>query len=361
LVKPATDADTLHYPTSLVRALAGRVNGLCGLENVDFAVFHTQELNYLHLNTDGVRGLAKKWSALIPNAPSFPRDLGLVGIPYSQSDTFFTNCLLAHEIGHYIYQEKSSTTEILSIVSALMKTLGDKLKSVKPPPNSLDKSWCRDRVKSWAEELFCDLCACWLVGPVYSYSYVELSDLFGVLNPTPAVQDPFQFNESHPSDMFRLREQAALLGELGWWTHVKELGSYHSLVLQRAETQIDSSFQFSPTLKGAYAGACLEAFLATAPAVREAVKSVLNSLDTGVQDYSQHSSSIGEYLSHGVVPSMVVTTSGTATPGPVALVNAAYLMYADSLGNLIGRWTDRLELWVLKALDDNQLLGMQIT
>src|ERR1700722_528872 len=51
-VKPTKDADTLNSPTSLIAALTNRVRALIGLSGARFAVFHTHDVNYLHLNTD---------------------------------------------------------------------------------------------------------------------------------------------------------------------------------------------------------------------------------------------------------------------------------------------------------------------
>jgi hypothetical protein len=77
------------------------------------------------------------------------------------------------------------------------------------------------------------------------------------------------------------------------------------------------------------------------------------------------------YLSHGIVPSTLVQKGNERSPDAVALINAAYLFYLESLPELMrkianqnenslshrSKWAERVEMWTLKALEDLSLLS----
>jgi hypothetical protein len=77
------------------------------------------------------------------------------------------------------------------------------------------------------------------------------------------------------------------------------------------------------------------------------------------------------YLSHGVVPSTLVQERKEKSPDAIALINAAYLFYLESLPELMqkianqdenrlihrSKWAERVEMWTLKALEDLTLLS----
>ena len=99
----------------------------------------------------------------------------------------------------------------------------------------------------------------------------------------------------------------------------------------------------------------------------------MSGLDTGVAEYSHLSGRVKEYLLEGVVPSTIQNphSGHTEFPGTVTVLNAACQLYLDNLPELIGRieeqdpnsvkhqtrWTERLEHWTLKALDDLELIS----
>jgi hypothetical protein len=83
---------------------------------------------------------------------------------------------------------------------------------------------------------------------------------------------------------------------------------------------------------------------------------------------------IADYLERAIVPSTVMVDSVKTYPGPTVLINSGYLFKLEMLPKLleriIGKNTDsvkdssdlneRLELWILKALEDNRLLTGQV-
>jgi hypothetical protein len=147
-IKPAVDADTLNIPHTLIEALTRRLNLIRKFEETRFAIFHFDELNYLEIPVSGIKETVDRFSRVIPDPPPFPPSLGLIGIPYSQASSLYLNCLIAHEMGHFVFEE-------LALKDGLLPEIGSQLKEVSEA--SLD--WSKDRLVSWAEELFCDLFA----------------------------------------------------------------------------------------------------------------------------------------------------------------------------------------------------------
>lgn len=80
LVKPALDADTLHIPYPLVRALTSRFRLIAGFNQAEFAVLHSTELNYFQIRASDMRKFAAEIAAIVPGAPPFP-SLGIIGDP----------------------------------------------------------------------------------------------------------------------------------------------------------------------------------------------------------------------------------------------------------------------------------------
>jgi hypothetical protein len=369
--KPTADADTLHEPLSFVQWLTRRLNTVKGFEAARFVVFHTSEVNYLHLNTSAVRDLTGRLSSLIPGAQSFPTDLGLIGIPYSEGSTLFINCLIPHEMGHYVYQEtKASDLLLPSLGTSISNILIPKIATVTPS----DAKWCVERLQGWAQELFCDLFAIWMIGPAYSYAYVEIFDLPRILSPDgKALNLECEFNTSHPSHLFRLQQQIALLKSLGWWPHVEKINSHYSDVLQCIDSIDEAKFTFTRSDNPGRAADALAGFLLLCPHIHRAVSSILGGLSSGLGAFEEHEANIREYLSWAVVPSTIVRDGLTYHPDPLAIVNASYGLYLESLNGLVnrienqdptsvrtkGQWIERLELWTAKAIEDNGLLVRQ--
>ena len=108
-VKPIADSHSLTYPYSLIEAFASILRSLetFGFSELQVAVFHTADFNYLQLQTSSLMNLSETIKGVIPGAPSFPQGLVLVGLPYSQQGSVDLNTLLMHELGHFVYQTVS--------------------------------------------------------------------------------------------------------------------------------------------------------------------------------------------------------------------------------------------------------------
>ncbi len=236
LIKSAVDADTLSFPYTLVQALTERLNTIPKFKDIRFAIFHFDELNYLEVPVSAIKTTTGRLRGIVPECPEFPRDLGLIGIPYSQSSSLYLNLLIAHEMGHFVFQELNLKDELLTDMGRnLEQVLGSELQNI----SSDNLDWSKDRLASWSEELFCDLFAVWLIGPCYSLASVELFGLTTILDPSQAIgysatAGSVAFFRSHPADLFRVKRQVSFLEELEWWNEIDSINSHYIDVLRSA-------------------------------------------------------------------------------------------------------------------------------
>lgn len=377
-VKSAVDADTLSIPCTLLEALTKRLNLLPDFRKTRFAILQFDELSYLQVRVSELKQTADKLKSVIPDVSPFQEDLGLIGIPYSQSSSIYLNSLISHEIGHFVFQKSELKKKLLpEIEKNLEKILGAALKTL--PSDDLD--WSKDRLESWAEETFCDLFAVWLIGPCYTLTYVELFGLTTILDPNEAsgfnVTDGSKtFIRSHPADLFRLKQHVQLLQRLGWWTEIEPLKSHFVDVLKSAITVTDNKFEFPTREKDSgHAHKTLRAFLGLAPFVAGLIMDLTKDaegkeIDCGLAEYKRFGGLIEEYLRRTVVPSTVFDGKEHVYPSPVALLNASMKFYLESLEDLMSgiegqnttlaghrsRWIQRLESLTGKAIEDHQLL-----
>jgi hypothetical protein len=373
-IKPATDADTLNTPFSLLGALYQKFHRITGCEKVEFTVFHLNELNYLQVRASWFRQLAQKLKSQIPSAPSFPAHLGLIGIPYSQSSAVFLNALIPHEMGHFVHQQTGQANGLMPNINACL--------DAEPGGASIslnDRRWCVDKLSSWAEEIFCDLFAVWMVGPAYVFAYVEIFDLANIpsLASLPsAPKEHLGFHLRHPADSCRLAQHVKFLKKLGWWAHVASLRTHYIDVLRYVEAIPRTEYKFTSD-PAHLANLSLAAFFRLLPSIETAIKAVVLGLDAGATDYARFARSVQDYLHSGVVPSTVLKpTKGKGQqpnlehPDPISVLNVAYKIHLESMDVLLkqvgekpssirarSEWTERLELWAAKAFEDYSLLS----
>jgi hypothetical protein len=369
LVKPALDADTLHVPYSLIDALTARLQKIQGFENVQFAVLHTTELNYFQISASYVQTVAQDIGAIVTKAQAFPTDLGIIALPYSQASAIFLNVALAHEMGHFAFQIRNESVRLSpAVISTVQAKTARTL-------TSLELVWCKDRVLRWCEEIYCDLFALWLIGPSFSFSYIELF-AFSRVTPKfspgttalPPVAALATFRDSHPAAAFRLGEHVRFLRSAGldWWEKIKTSSSHYIRLLAEAEALPENSFTYASQQRDDLKAISLAAFFVVVPLISNSLRSTFGTVPSESKSFEDSRASIIEYLSYGIVPSRLVSGDEVQTPSSVALINSAHLFYLDDLDNLIGRiqganvdclecralWSERVEMWTSKALED---------
>jgi len=372
-IKPAVDADTLNQPSALISSMRNRTKELPGLQDADFAIFHTDSFDYLQVNPTSIREAAREL-AFIVGAQEFPERLGLIGIPSTQGNSLFLNCLVAHEIGEYVYAEKSLDNYLQPEAEvALEELLGDEYRK----KNKTERSSLVDAILRWGKELFCDLFAVYLIGPCYTFAYIELFDLPNLLDragtvATTKARPPIRFYPFHPSHPFRVKYQADLLKRLDWWPHLRNIDSRSVRVLDSLMALDDNDFTVTedPGRK-----TLVEAFFKVIPEISAHLGKIMGGLDPGVHEFGQLRTHVADYLQEGIVPSTIRIEVGNAeseqaVPSSVALLNCFTCFYLENVEKLMGRvegqdpnsaetrvyWIRKLESWTSKALEDITLL-----
>jgi hypothetical protein len=250
---------------------------------------------------------------------------------------------------------------------ALRKKLADPMK----------KDILIKQMELWAEEIFCDLFGIMLIGPCYTYAFIEAYDLSVVLDSSGAILDEMvphllQFYDTYPSFIFRLQQQSVLLRGLPWWDRIDQNPSRSSSLLKAMqgipmETHVEGNRAQGANIR------VLEAIL---PDIRQAIGIAFDRVDDGFAEFYQLNPTVQNYLANGVVPSTLNVRTGkgpeevtTMPVSPLVLLNSGmefYLTHIDKLMRSIPEedeklfdrrlhWIRRIEEWIAKAIEDMSL------
>lgn len=374
LVKPIADADTLRLPASLIDSMVRRLRSVASFRDTELAILHIRELNYLQVIASGVRDAISQISSFVGSSSAFPANIGLIGIPYSQARSVLLNSLIAHEMGHFVFENRQLKDVLAPKIQAILTAVFTPVKDLvqKVPDSRRIPTVLAD----WAEELFCDLFAVRFVGPCYSYAFIEIFDLTNYLGGDGsldkiAAAPALKFSYSYPAYLYRIQKQAELLKTIGWWPHIHESKSTCQKLLESVQKMDSSSFvfPFGVDLQAQFVD-CLNRLIAE---IYTVIEGSLKGLDPGVAEYSRLNTTVKDYLLEGVVPSTILEPGSgkRSVPDTVTVLNSAYQLYLDNLPELIeriegqdpasvehrARWTKNLENWTLKTLDDLGLIS----
>jgi hypothetical protein len=233
-VQPSRDADTLHSPEILISRLEEQLGGIRGLDGCTLLISHTAELNYLQTSRQDLRERAESYCAIVPGAPTFPSKLALIAIPYSQDENLFSNLIICHEIGHFVFEQLRLERRLCARIETALKKTG--------PLSASDLSWCLQRVWAWAEEIFCDRFAIGLVGPAFSFSYIEMFDVLGSSD-DDRIND---LTDDHPSDSCRFFEHFQQLKGTGWWTLLDQRESAFAELIHKLSKIPSNRYRYNP-------------------------------------------------------------------------------------------------------------------
>lgn len=359
-VKLVADGHALQTPMPLLVFMEQQLSELAKLQDSKIVILISEELNYLQYQHSRLKNFATDLGLTLIDGPKFPEKLAFIAIPFSQSDAAFTNTLIYHELAHFVFEELNKRQELdPHIDAALTAQLATKYTGMQPK----EKRWYQNRIATWAEEVFCDLFALWLIGPAYSFASIELLSLLDVLDKDSAKE----FDSEHPCFAFRFNEHKEQLNAQGWWAAIKDLNCEHPRLIEEMASinPVDyTSFPHEPL----FDTELIPAFLRLRPEIRRLVKTTVGNRDAGLNAFVALKSGIDECLSNGIVPS--VLHGRGEDPLPLALINAAFVFYLQSLSALIeaidgpgpmdiehrSDISRRLEMWVLKAIEDCNLL-----
>lgn len=362
-VQPSRDADTLHTPGVLIDQLEDWLSEIQGLRECKVVISHTAELNYVQYPRSGLRERAQFYADIVPGAPGFPPKLALIAMPYSQEASLFSNLLICHEMGHFVFEE-------LRLEDSLSRHIEQSLRKHIPASrqhSEPDLSWCRERLSSWCEEIYCDRFAIGLIGPAFSLSYIELFDVAGVVENDQVNE----FSDTHPSDACRFHEHAEQLERAGWLLLLENQGGTYAELIRELHRIPEDRYDFASEEKPDLARPVLEAFLEVKPQVGALVEQTFKGREARFRGGPQEEcvAAVKRYLSWGVVPATLIRDKQAYRPDPVLLINAAYLFQLENIALLIERiegegaddllkratWCQRVEEWTLKALEDLRL------
>ena len=363
-VKPSLDADSLHLPSALITAFEDIVNGVEDWASYKFVLFHATEANYLQIPSGMAREVANDIAISVGCDP-FDPNLGLVGIPYSQTDSIYLNCVLPHEFAHFLYQEYC-----IADVEDQIDSDASKLSYL----DSDDLSLCLGEIKSWVEETFCDLMAVCMIGPAFSLSLARLISANALADrPDGEPGDSYSFKDGYPADVARLHFHRKLLETCGWWHLIDTWHCPSVEVLAKCATW--SNFlvvegAFSTSVK---TSDLMEVYSATCQWLIPYCSSYFPEIASQVSDFQIQLPEITKYLERAIVPSTIWVGESVVHPTPVTLLNAGLYFLLEKLPDLISqiagqnassvetrsRIGARVELWILKAIEDNRLLARQ--
>jgi hypothetical protein len=272
-------------------------------------------------------------------------------------------------MGHYAFEERRLEADLSFYIEAALEKHFPELMSDSDSENEV--SWCRQRLWNWAEEIYCDRFAIGLIGPAYSFSYIEMFDVIG----TATGAGVNGFNDTHPSDSCRFKEHADQLESGHWWPLLEKHGiAYANLIKELRATSEDDYVFISDERSGLDDKVLLAFRLDVKPYIAGLVVQTFQGHETVFrgQTDTECISAVQRYLREGVVPATIVQDGQIFMSDPAILINAAYLFYLARVPELINRirqtrkermgpvserdkWGQSAERWTLKALEDLRL------
>ena len=370
LIKPAADAHTLTVPGPLVDLAYQQLQSIDGMRGSNLLVLLTPEFMYFQRPHTEVKDQARIIQSFIPKA-AFPQKLGFIELPYSQGPSFFTNLAIYHEIGHFVYEELANRNPPHSGFEALTRVIGRSLNRVFGLRSSNGRKVEKNRqafaighriLEDWTQEIFCDLFALRLLGPAFSFALIEMMGMLGFLSQAQCET----FNPTHPAPSCRFAEHVRMLREDSWWDAISDVQAEQKKLLEKMATI--SRYKFFLDERRAGPEKLRDEFVnSVVPVIRKLARQVTARAIPSVGRFQKVRSSIEGCLGAGVVPL-------TDTPDkcdPVAIINSAFCFYLTSVPKVIekfektehhnsvatySRWTKRIEMWSLKALEDAQIM-----
>lgn len=363
LIKPAADAHTLSIPAPLITLASSQLADVEGMQGSRVVVLLTPQFMYFQRPHTPIKVEARRAEIVIPEA-AFPKKLGFIELPYSQGPSFFTNLAIYHEIGHFVYEELSTQRQQPSGLIRLRSIMSESVdRMVGKDEDETVLALANSTVTAWTQEIFCDLFALRLVGPAFSFALIEILGMLDLLGEKARVK----FDQEHPAPACRFSEHVRLLEEDSWWRATGDLKPEQKKLLETLAKIPRAKYTFNaetPKRNGLING-----FLdSIVPAVRRLVRQITTEPTHMATQFSETRSRIENCLWAGVVPHVKAPSKSD----PVSVINAAMFFYLTSLPKLLKKydggshqndnevakhslWTDRLEKWTMKAIEDSQI------
>jgi len=389
-VKEAIDADTLSIPYSLIIFLNHAATELQKPEKVSLVVLGSSDLMYYKYNLIHLRNLT--WhieSKVIKGYPVLPEDIGVLKFPYCAAQEVLVNCILFHEMGHYIYEKTNLEQQFLyEIESNLTKFVQDNkiIEKLKPkdPVLACNKLfiYVGGLMSSWADEIFADIVAIRILGPAFHFACLVLEQILRT-----DIKRNRNFSRTHPADDFRFKIHAKWLNKGMWDDIIKNrtpdvfdrLENCKNLEFKKKDFSIscEPPLGEDKDLKEKLHTWMFEEFEKMVVKVeKEALAKTAGQepiSDFNRNENESNDSLITKALEHGVVPSTVYDKKKQKRhPNPTTILNSGFFFYLGNMDALLKKvkssdsdidkrmnYEKRLNQWLAKAIEDWQILLME--
>ena len=357
-IKPVIDASALRIPRPLVEFLNEQLQQLSGLSGVRIIAGLTPQLNYFQHRHTTVRGMIREIRNVVgEDCPGFGK-VGFVSLPFSQPTNLFTNCILYHEAGHFVFEELDLRNRILRKTTDLIRTHFPEMQELEAGQLTPTQHWFVRMVIQWFEELFADVFAAKLLGPAYTLACA------GLIRTVAGFEsaNSRKFSQHHPANVMRFSEQLIALKKDGWPLDQDWWREIHTWSDFSTDTLVPPNF-----VPDSIGQRLVKVLFELRAEVHTLADSVLSECGNPRTIFQPVSAAIRTSLAHGIVPSTVVIDKKPVLPHPTAVINAAIFYWLDGAPELysriVGKTDDkaiqnrsdvetRLERWAMKAVDD---------
>jgi|GEM_PF-2494465 len=382
LVKPVVDADTLHVPQPVVSLVKRRAKEMLSNPAGDpvLAIEVLSELNFVQIRQVNLLEIEKQFREAmgLGSAITLPPSLGILGVPYSHGPALFMNSLLFHELGHYVFErwrdERVENMRTIDLRQRLLEKVEPAIRSHFPEIDNKDRLEAMfEFILPWWEEIFCDLFAVHMVGPVFTCVFWEYMNITGTIDAEKADL----FHASHPSDRFRFGEQVFLLSKLDWSDVLSKSGIEVVETIRRDLEIAENCYEhkiperpYDPQwLPAGFPDTPVRVFSDGLAVVRELVNEVMGEFAGKPEgDFGKEDKNIRLCLEHGIVPSALYRQKLDSSDRMITLINSAYFFQLSPMDKLFkivkgvdsesipiaddARLRQRVEEWTLKAISD---------
>lgn len=387
-VKEAIDADTLSIPYSLTIFLNHTATELQKPDTVSLVVLGSSDLMYYKYNLKRLRDLTKKLKKdVIQNYPVLPENIGILKFPYSSAQEALVNCILFHEMGHYIYEKTGLQRYFYNSINDNLRAFIQDNKIIeklnpKDPDLACNKLfiYVGGLMLSWADEIFADIFAIRVLGSAFHLACLEMEQILST-----DIKRNKTFSRTHPADDFRFKIHAKWLSDGGWDEIIKKRTPLVFDRLKDCETlrlkNNDFSINCEPPLGESDESKDLKEKLHTwmfkefgqmIIKVEEELSTKLKDYENPINDFKENDSLVTDCLEHGIVPSTVYNeTKQRCHPNPTTILNSGFFFYLGGMVELLKKvkvkrgvsridkrmnYENRLNQWLAKAIDDWQIL-----
>ncbi len=383
LTKEAVDADTLSIPYSLTTLLNDLATKIEGRNAAHLVVLGRSDLMYSKYNLERLRNLTLNLESVIKNYPRLPEDIGILRFPYCATHDVLVNCILFHEMGHYIYEKTKLEEGFIKKIGGDLAEFIIKEKVIQEPITENHVAWkhwnklliyVSGLMAAWADEIFADIFAIRLLGPAFHLACLKMEHIL----PTN-IESNKDFSRTHPADDFRFKIHAKWLKDGGWSDIIKgrtpeifeRLEDCEKLELKDFKIKCQPPLEGKKDLEEKLHKWMLEKFEDMVFKIEGTVSDKVDKVERPINDFTANDRLVTKYLEHGVVPSTVYDKQKNKYhPNPTTILNSGFFFYLGGMEELMQkvqaphinhtekrlRYEKRLNEWLAKAIDDWQIL-----